>query len=266
MCQKINRAVAGFRSWCESNRLIINFDKTVLLKFRSKSHKCSPLHHTSLNFNINFVDKVSHLGTVLDCDLTWRDHIDRVSAKLNSAFFAISSLKPKFKTDTLLTAYYGLFHPHLSYTILVWGLSPHAHRLFILQKRVIRLIYGIKFRDTCANAFKSYNILTLTCIYLYKMLTFVHSNKIKFEMRTNIHEHDTRHGDHLCLDRHKHSYFQKSPFYSGVKLFNMLPREFRLLELYRFKSKLRLFLGRHAFYSVSEFVEGMGKFSSELRP
>lgn len=262
VCRRMNRVMDQFRLWCKHNRLIINFDKTVIMKFRSRLHKNVHLAH-NITFNCN--DKVPFLGTVLDCDFTWQYHIDKVASKLNSSFYAISSLKCKFGRDSLLTAYYGIFYPHLSYAILVWGLSSYASRLFLLQKRVIRLIFDLKRRVSCADTFKANNILTLACIYLYKSLVYVHLNRSHLETRADIHVYNTRNSNLLCLSQHNHSYFQKSPLYSSIKLYNLLPQDFRqLADIKKFKSKLRSFLGRHAFYDVSDFVGEVSKLADEL--
>lgn len=265
VCQKVNRVINEFKTWCAKNRMIINFDKTTLLKFRSGLHKNAPFSPTLLNTSINFTESVTLLGTVMDCDLTWQQHVDKVAGRLNSAYYALSSLKGKLGSEALLTVYYGVFYPHLSYAILVWGLSPHAHRLFILQKRAIRLIFDIKRRHTCSLTFKNYNILTLTCIYLYKTITLIHSSRSILTTRAEVHKHNTRQNDRICISQHSHTYFQKSPMFAGVRFYNLLPPAFRNTANIRiFKSKLRNFLGRHAFYSVDDFVEGVSNCAHEF--
>lgn len=269
VCRRINRVVCDFKLWCEKNRLIINFEKTQIMKFRSRLHRRTPFASmpipTQANSTFIYSESVNFLGTMLDSDLTWQQHVDGVASKLNSAYYAIGCLKNKFNRETLITAYYGIFYPHLSYAILVWGLSPHSHRLFILQKRVMRLIFDIKQRETCKESFKNNNILTMVCIYIYKTLTFIHSNQSGFETRADVHNYNTRHSNLLCLSQHNHSYFERSPVYSGIKLYNTLPLGLRQLPVSRaFKSRLKKFLGRHAFYSVPDFVEGVSKYASEL--
>jgi hypothetical protein len=41
------------------------------------------------------------------------------------------------------------FHSIISYWILFWGGSSYANKIFKLQKRVIRIITGVRNRDSC---------------------------------------------------------------------------------------------------------------------
>lgn len=262
LCRRVNGVVSEFESWCKKNRLIINIDKTLLLKFRSK--KASPVN-VSLSPRFKMCEEVNLLGATLDADITWQFHVDRVAGRLGSAIYAINSLKRSFGRETLLTAYYGMFYPHLSYAIVVWGLSPHAHRLFVLQKRIVRIIFNLKFRDSCAETFRKNCVLTLACIYIYKALIFIHQNKSQFATRTGVHGYNTRHCNLLCTSRHNHTYFEKSPIYSGIRLYNMLPAEFRReMHINCFKSRLRSFLAKRAYYNVADFVGEMRDCPGEL--
>lgn len=259
VCRKVFKVVDEFKTWCDRNGLMINLDKTVFLKFRSRLHRNSPLSLHILDKPVSFSGSVGFLGVMLDSDLTYEQHIDKTVGKLNSAYFAISSLKCKFGQETLLSVYYGIFFCHLNYCITVWGVSADVKRLFLIQKRVIRLIFNIKFRETCRDAFRRYNILTVTSIYLYKILSFIHSNVNSINKRSDIHNYNTRSSNHLCLSSHNHTYYKHSPMYSGSWLYNMLPASLKnSSDIAKFRSELRRFLYGRAYYSIAEFVGEMG--------
>lgn len=255
VCRRIKRVAGQFKEWCDKNRLIINSDKTVYMKFRSRLHSNFPVSITVFDKPVDFSDEFNFLGTVLDSDLTWQAHIDKVAGRLSSTCYALNSLKRNFNCETLLSIYYGMFFPHLSYCISVWGLSAHMGRLFILQKRAIRIIFNIKFRNSCVETFKNFNILTVPCIYIYKILIFIHVNKSSLELRSDVHDYCTRYSGHISLQSHRHTYYKRSPVYSGSSLYNMLPESFKNIANVRlFKVKLRQYLCSHAFYSVSGFM------------
>jgi hypothetical protein len=50
---------------------------------------------------------------------------------------------------------------------------------------------------------------------------------------------------------------QKGSYYMGIRLFNCLPLNLKNLhmEVKRFKTKLKEYLGHHSFYTVDEFIE-----------
>lgn len=233
-------------------------DKTVYIKFRSRLHRNFPSSLTVLNSVVEFSERVGFLGTVLDRDLTWQSQVDKIAGRLNSACFALNSLRSSLDCETLLSIYYGIFYPHINYCNMVWGLSVHVRRLFILQKRAIRIIFNLKYRRSCSETFKNNRILTVPCIYIYKTIVFIHSNKSKFMIRSQIHNYNTRHSHQICTRSHDHAYYERSPIYAGISIYNRLPLEFRNIVSVRvFKNRLKKFLYTHAFYSVAEFIGGL---------
>jgi hypothetical protein len=61
----------------------------------------------------------------------------------------------------------------------MWGSSPH--RLFKLQKRIIRLIKGCGYRDSCREHFRDMNVLPLRSQYIYSLTMFVIKNREMFD-------------------------------------------------------------------------------------
>lgn len=258
VCQSVKRAIDQFSKWCSKNRLIINLNKTSFLKFRGALHRNSHLSLTLLNEPVVFSEHVGLLGAVLDCNLTWQSHVDKVAARLNSACFALNSLKYRLNREALISVYYGLVYPHLNYCIAVWGLSAHAQRLFVLQKRALRVIFRLGFRESCLETFRNFHILTMPCMYIYRVLILIHSERSNLPLRSNVHNHNTRYGSDICLRSHNHSYYKRSPFYSGITLYNMLPLYFKSVSITQFKLRLKRYLCARAFYSVSEYVGELG--------
>ncbi len=77
------------------------------------------------------------------------------------------------------TLYYSLFHSHLTYGLLLWGPSVSAeisNKVFLKQKRVIRIIHNAKYNAHTDVLFKQSKILKvsemvqidiLKTVYLY---------------------------------------------------------------------------------------------------
>jgi hypothetical protein len=60
----------------------------------------------------------------------------------------------------------------MTYGLMFWGNSSHAERVFKLQKRVIRLIKGCGYRDSCTEHFRDMNILPLRQ-YIHFLMMYV---------------------------------------------------------------------------------------------
>lgn len=258
VCRKIERAVAQFHEWCAKNRLIVNSNKTIYMCFRNRLDTSININIDNSSVGIHFQDSAVFLGTVLDSSFSWQEHVDFLAKKLNSAYYAMNSLKNKFDTKTLLSVYYALFYSRMGYNIVVWGTSTHASRIFIIQKRAIRLIYDLDIRTSCRGAFKSNGILTLACIYLLKILIFIHARKDLFTLQADLHGYYTRNRQHIRTATHFHRYYEKSVEYAGIQLYNLLPDSLKIIkEAEMFKKRLKNLLAEKAFYTVSEYVEGM---------
>jgi hypothetical protein len=95
---------------------------------------------------INEVETTDFLGIDTDSNLTWEKHIDKICNKISGNLFVIKRLSSIVDFDVLYTAYYGLVHPFLTCGIAIWGHSckKYTRRVFILQKRAVRCIAGLR--------------------------------------------------------------------------------------------------------------------------
>jgi len=92
------------------------------------------------------VNSIKFLDLTLDNTLSWRPHIDTIAPKLSSAGFALRIVKPLLSPESLRIVYFSYFHSIMTSGIIFWGNSCHSNVIFRLQKRVIRIITGIRNR------------------------------------------------------------------------------------------------------------------------
>jgi hypothetical protein len=92
-----------------------------------------------------------------------------------------------------------------------------------MKKKIIRIMTGIKNRDSCREYFKKLKILPLQSQYLLSLLLFIAENTDYFKVNTKIHNFNTKNKCNLHLPPAKLTIFQKGPYYSGIKAFNNLP-------------------------------------------
>lgn len=154
----------------------------------------------------------------------------------------------------LVTVYHSLFHSHLLYGNLLWGNSAGAGRVFIWQKKALRIMFNIPNKISCRPFFIENEIMTLSNIFIYHNLIFVKQNISSFTSCNSIHSYSTRQSNDLYIPPARLSKFMKSYKYLQIKLFNKLPFSFRNTDnTNSFKSKLSKWLTSHAFYTVDEF-------------
>jgi hypothetical protein len=158
--------------------------------------------------------------------------------------------------DSLKLIYCSYFHSILTYGIIFWGNTHYSNAIFKMQKRIIRIMVGIRNRDSCREYFKRLKILPLQSQYLLSLLLFVADNGDYFSLNSEIHRFKTKIKLNLHPPLSKLTVFQKGPYYSGIKAFNnLLPSYVKnLLKTKKhFKQALKEFLHFYSFYSLNEF-------------
>jgi hypothetical protein len=143
----------------------------------------------------------------------------------------------------------------MKYRTIFWGNFPNSKMIFTLQKRTVRIIAGVKSRNSCRNLFMSLEILPLSCEYIFILMNSVVNNQGLFLTDSAIPSINTRNREHLHRPTANLSYFQKSAYYAGIKIFNSLPPNLRSVMNKRapYKVALKRYLNTHSFYSVEEF-------------
>ena len=61
------------------------------------------------------------------------------------------------KTDVSKLVYYGSFHSIMSYGVTFYGDTTEGKRLFITQKRVIRIMASTQERELSGSLFKGFS-------------------------------------------------------------------------------------------------------------
>jgi hypothetical protein len=120
--------------------------------------------------NISVSTETKFLGLIIHKILSWNQHIDQIVTKLCSACFALRNLKYIVPQSTLRTIYYTYIHSILSYGIIFWARSSNVKKLFILQKKTVRIITKTGVRGSCREAFKNMEIMTLYPQYIFSLI------------------------------------------------------------------------------------------------
>ena len=119
--------------WYKANKLSLNVDKTVLLRF-----------WPSTDFRIN-VGKTTmsnthctrYLGVLIDDKLTWKEHINQLYCKLLTNKHLLLNAKHLLPNFCLRKIYFAHIYSHITYGMSVWGtlsLKSSQTSLYKLQQ------------------------------------------------------------------------------------------------------------------------------------
>jgi hypothetical protein len=135
-----------------ANLLILNFQKTQHLKFRCMTYCNSETKIDYDEKSITNAIETKFLELVIDDTLSWKQHTEQVVNKLSFACYVLRNIKYIVSLEMLRLFYFAHVHSIMSYGIIYWGGSSHIHKIFILQKKIIRIITNTRPRDSCRES------------------------------------------------------------------------------------------------------------------
>ena len=141
------------------------------LEFRTKNYYKINTHIKYDQDCITSASEIKFLGLTTDDTLSWKQHIEQVLNKMFTACYALRNINI-VPIDTLRVIYFAHIHSVISYGIVFWGSSSYANKVFILQKKIIRITTNTRPRDSCRKFFKSMEIMALYAQYIYSLVLY----------------------------------------------------------------------------------------------
>lgn len=247
---KIQNDLVKVKQWCDANYLTFNFKKTNILSF-----KCTIDDVPMQNDTIVTRSSTKFLGITIDSRLSFSDHITAVNKKLSAGCYVIRVISKQLNHSMARSLYFSIIESNIRYGIAFWGFANKQllQSVFVLQKRALRYLCGLNFRDHCREHFRRERILTLVCVFILETVTLIHKKYINV---SNENLHNTRHGNELRLPIPRSTLTKQSIVYESLKLYNHLPMHFKSLNcLKKFRMAVKKLFQSKAYYSVDEFYQ-----------
>ena len=149
-------------------------------------------------------------------------------------FPIIAKARFYLSSQTLMTLYYSLVYPFLTYCNVAWSSTycSNLHCIYLLQKCLVRLITKAHYLEKTAPLFSQLKVLDIFSINSFSVATFMysyHHNLLPSSFRdlflssNQVHQYETRlasqYRPHFCRTNIK----QFSILYRGPKIWNSLP-------------------------------------------
>ena len=188
---------------------------------------------------------VRFLWVIVDDKLKFNDHIDYISKKISKSIgiiYKLSQLKMPHKV--LKQLYYNLIYSYLNYNVCCYASTydSHLNKLFILQKRAIRIINNAPFHAHTDPLFFSNNILKIHDIFNLNigLYMYQHNSSTHF---LRPHHYATRGHDNLIPQFARLTLTLNSISVVGPNTWTSIPEEIRNSPSYNcFKFKYKKFL------------------------
>ena len=235
LCRQMNEELITVVNWFKCNKLCLNVKKTNFMIFCAKNKKYvkSELRIMVDNVIVEQAYETKFLGVYIDSKLNWTSHINHVANKVSKSIGIITRARKVLNRKTLTGLYYTFIYPYLNYCCTVWGIASKTHleKLFILQKRIIRIISGKPRLFPTQGLFKSLNILSIFDLNSFKLSMFCYKIKtaslpiVFHDFVTSIidiHDHYTRSSHLFFIQTPRTVYGQNSVRYRAPLFWNSL--------------------------------------------
>ena len=122
------------------------------------------------------VDNTKFLGVYIDQHLTWKTHVNFTAAKISKSVGLLYKAKYYLPSKSLLTLYYALFYPYLTYCNFIWASSnvTNQPQIYLLQKRAFRAISEADYKPSTKPLFANLKILGVFNIYSLQVISFMY--------------------------------------------------------------------------------------------
>ena len=107
--------------WCDKNNLILNASKTkeMIFDFRKNKSPITPLQIK--NENIELVNNLKFLGTIISSDFKWYSNTQIILKKAHQRLYFLRHLKKFNLNDKILTNFYrAIIESILTFSIIIW--------------------------------------------------------------------------------------------------------------------------------------------------
>ena len=234
---RLQNGLNDMSEWCTKNRMAIHPTKTecmVITSWQKRQHECEldPLE-LKLSLQGQPIAQVSHhklLGVIIDEDLRWQHHIDRMCKKISSNLYLLAKLRPFVDVKSRLMFYNAHIKSHFDYASTVWDGSADVHigRLDSLNRRAAKLISDLNGSTTDQKLYQ------LKLLPLRKHLAF-NKGMLMFKIRRNripkyiskfFKKQDcsyTAYRQRFIPPKTRRDFFKTSLSFSGTELWNSLP-------------------------------------------
>ena len=116
----VNRELVRVDNWLKTKRLSLNVSKTSCIIIYNQKNALDIIIRESI---FKKVSTVKFLGVTLDENLTFKDHVNKVTSKISKTVGVLRRLHCQLPTNVMVKLYFTLVYSHLTYALLAWGKS-----------------------------------------------------------------------------------------------------------------------------------------------
>ena len=197
------------------------------------------------------VRSTKFLGTIIDEQLKWTEHINYIANKISRLTGILCKARHYVTRSLLKSIYYALIYPQIFYVYVIWANAYQSHldRLYKLQKKIVRIMTFKEYNHSSIPLFDELKMLNVYQINYYTIVILTNQfknnqlpNSLKSIFKTNedVHNYNTRSTKNLHKPLIKTNLRKLSISYKGIDTYNNLPSDLKRIQCQSsFKRKLK---------------------------
>ena len=136
----VNEEIEKIEKWMYFNKLTLNYSKCCFMIISRKPLDASEFCLSMNNVNIKRSDCIKYLDVLLDEQLSWKNHVQKLNKNLSKICGLIFKLRHYVPSITRKLIYYSMFHSVIFYSLINWGRTTNSylHQLVVQQNKCIR--------------------------------------------------------------------------------------------------------------------------------
>lgn len=246
----LNHDLGLFSHWCDRNKLTINASKTMVVVFRSSKKIDFKLDSIYLNNEIvQIVSEYTYLGFVLDENLTFVSHINRLINSSTVKVFTLSKIRRYINSETAVVIFKSFILPRLEYgDVFCCGVPKKLlYKIQIVMNKALRICYRSKREDSNYHNHLKAKVMPLHLRRKCSILRLMHSvvsNRGTVDENTQSQSsyRQTRASKYpkLACEFPKTESFRRSISYTGPQYWERLPGRLKCIPILKsFKQEIK---------------------------
>lgn len=253
---KMNTVFNIIERWMNVNKLKMNASKTKYMIVRGirKELRGNIILKCLDGTEIERVETMKYLGIIIDDKLRFQDQCNYMLKKIGKKTSFLNRVGNYISVYTRCIIYKTIIAPHFEYcaTLLISMGETQITQLQKVQNRAMRVILQCDRYTKVEDMLEALQFMSVrqrlqynTCIFIFKILNGLLPNQLgdRLEIVGDEGARVTRQAGNIELQFRKTKSAQKSLFYEGIKMYNVLPAEIKncdRLELFKRRLKAHI--------------------------
>ena len=199
----VNEEIEKIENWMYFNKLTLNYSKCCFMIISRKPLDASKFSLSMNKVNIKRSDCIKYLGVLLDEQLSWKNHVQKLNKNLSKICGLIFKLRHYVPLITRKLIYYSMFHSVILYSLINWGRTTNSylHQLVVLQNKFIRASLFLPRNSPTNSLYVKFQTLKLKDMIRLEFAKFIFKFKNNmlpssfnnyFIDLNKVHKHNTR--------------------------------------------------------------------------